>query len=179
MASITEKYAAHLDRSGLNEKFITDQTKAILRIYRDLKWAMLEHEADLDLQLADAGTNDRETGLVYLTTFAPEIDLQIFESRVCHLTENKCFLLVIDKGIKRLQLYPGRGDIYHTIIEQQYLSHTPLSERQLLTILATERSVFYRRKKEAIFILGLSIFGIIPAADDDAMYEQMSLFNAC
>lgn len=179
MAVMYEVYKPRLIQMGLNENLISAQTKAILRVYRDLKWALHQHEVDLTDLLAAEGMGDQDTGLTYLTVFAPDIDLREFERRVCSLFENRSYLLVIENAIERLRLYPERGNLFHTIIQQQYIAQTPLDEHQMLNNLNVERSVFYRRKKEAIFVLGLCIFGIISNAITETRYEQLSLFTSC
>lgn len=179
MAVIYDVYRPRLTQMGLNENFISAQTKAILRVYRDLKWALHQHEADLTDRLAAEGMGDQDTGLTFLAAFAPDIDLREFESRVCSLFENRSYLLVIDNAIERLRHYPERGEQYHTIIQLQYIAETPMSETELLDLLNLERSVFYRRKKEAIFVLGLCIFGVISNAVIETGYEQLSLFAFC
>lgn len=155
---------------------LVKQTKAILRIYRDLKWALVCRQLDLHEQLADAGWSSPGTGITYLTAFAPEIDLKIFETQVSSLLEDKQLLNFIDYAILCLGQYPGHGNTYFEIIRLQYLSRRCLCEQEILEKLCMERSTFYRRKKEALFLLGLCLFGFAPVFEGAPEFEQLSLF---
>lgn len=152
------------------------QTKTVLKIYRRVMWALSDMEWDLHGRLADAGWNDYGTGITYLTTFVPDIDLKQFEARVCRLMESKSLMEFIDASILRLGRYPKHGAVYHDIVYLQYLAQDSSREPEILEKLCLERSTFYRRKREALYLLGLCLFGLLPKGEDTAGHEQMSMF---
>ena len=158
---------------------IIKQTKAVLWIYRDAKWAIEERQDELYDHLAGVGWNNHDTGTVFLTAFAPEIDLYDFENRVSNLIENKLILGFVERAVQSIKQYPEFGSQYYEIIFIQYLSQSRLSEIEILHKLCLERSTFYRRKKEAIFLLGLCLFGLLPKEDFSQDTEQLSLFQYC
>ena len=59
----------------------------------------------------------------------------------------------------RIREYPCRGDLYCEIISKSYLSRFHYRESELLEVLSMERSTYYDRKKEAILLFGLSLWG--------------------
>ena len=99
------------------------------------------------------------TGLIYLQSFAPDMDLQEFEERVCCVMENRMLVDVIDRALLRLKRYPDRGELYYEILSKQFIHRFNSTEKELLDELNMERSVFYDRKREAIFLLSLCLFG--------------------
>lgn len=100
-----------------------------------------------------------DTGLIYLQSFAPDMDLQEFEERVCCVMENRMLVDVIDRALLRLKRYPDRGELYYEILTKQFIHRFNSTEKELLDELNMERSVFYDRKREAIFLLSLCLFG--------------------
>lgn len=59
----------------------------------------------------------------------------------------------------RIREYPCKGDLYCEIISKSYLSRFKYKEPELLEVLRMERSTYYDRKKEAILLFGLSLWG--------------------
>ena len=96
---------------------------------------------------------------IYLQSFAPDMDLQEFEERVCCVMENRMLVDVIDRALLRLKRYPDRGELYYEILTKQFIHRFNSTEKELLDELNMERSVFYDRKREAIFLLSLCLFG--------------------
>ena len=107
----------------------------------------------------ELGAQDADTGLIYLQSFAPDMDLQEFEERVCCVMENRMLVDVIDRALLRLKRYPDRGELYYEILTKQFIHRFNSTEKELLDELNMERSVFYDRKREAIFLLSLCLFG--------------------
>lgn len=133
--------------------------KAVLKIYRDVVWVLSERVEELHEYAWELGAQDADTGLIYLQSFAPDMDLQEFEERVCCVMENRMLVDVIDRALLRLKRYPDRGELYYEILTKQFIHRFNSTEKELLDELNMERSVFYDRKREAIFLLSLCLFG--------------------
>lgn len=80
---------------------------------------------------------------IYLQSFAPDMDLQEFEERVCCVMENRMLVDVIDRALLRLKRYPDRGELYYEILTKQFIHRFNSTEKELLDELNMERSVFY------------------------------------
>ncbi len=96
---------------------------------------------------------------MYLEEFAPDIERSEFESRVCSLLENKWRIDLIDKAMSKVYDYHNNGKLYHEILSKSYLTAFRYTESELLEILNIESSTFYDRKKEAIMLLGIALWG--------------------
>ena len=55
--------------------------------------------------------------------------------------------------------YVDNGRLYHEILSKSYLTAFRYTESELLEILNLERSTFYDRKKEAVMLLGIALWG--------------------
>ena len=96
------------------------------------------------------------TGLCYLENFAPDIDLQDFEEKVCCVIQSQMLVDVINRALLRLKRYPDRGELYYEILSKQFIYRFNSTEKELLDELNMERSVFYDRKRRR-FICFLSV----------------------
>ena len=150
---------SQLSALGLDSDAVFHRSKLILKIYRDVVWVLSERVEELQEYAWDLGKQDIDTGLCYLENFAPDIDLQDFEEKVCCVVESRMFVDIIDRALLRLKRYPDRGQLYYEILTKQFIYRFNSTEKEMLEELNMERSVFYDRKKEAIYIFSVCLFG--------------------
>lgn len=150
---------SQLSALGLDSDAVFHRSKLILKIYRDVVWVLSERVEELQEYAWDLGKQDIDTGLCYLENFAPDIDLQDFEEKVCCVVESRMFVEIIDRALLRLRKYPDRGELYYEILTKQFIYRFNSTEKEMLEELNMERSVFYDRKKEAIYIFSVCLFG--------------------
>ena len=144
---------------GLNSDAAFHRSKLILKIYRDVVWVLSERAEELQETAWIMGEQDIESGLCYLENFAPDIELQAFEEKVCCLVQNQMLVNIIDRALLRLKRYPDRGELYYEILTKQFIYRFNSTEKELLEELNIERSVFYDRKREAIYLFSVCLFG--------------------
>lgn len=144
---------------GFDSQLAYHRVKLILKIYRDVVWVLSERAEELHAYAWELGNRDADTGLCYLENFAPDIDLQEFEERVCCVMESRMLVDVIDRALLRLKRYPDRGELYYEILTKQFIYRFNSTEKELLDELNMERSVFYDRKREALFLFSVCLFG--------------------
>lgn len=148
-----------LSALGIDSQTVFHRSKLLLKIYRDVVWVLSERAEELHEYVWELGDQDAETGLCFLEQFAPEVDLQVFEEKVCCVVQSRMLIEVIDRALLRLKRYPDRGELYHEILSKQFIHRFNSTEKELLEELNMERSVFYDRKKEAVFLFSLCLFG--------------------
>ena len=146
------------EQLGLAQDDIFHKTKLLLGIYRDVVWATLSDCNCVNEEIYYYG-DDLTDALVYLEEFAPDIERSEFERRVCNLFENKWMIDLIDTAMGKIYDYHNNGKLYHEILSKSYLTAFRYTESELLELLNMERSTFYDRKKEAVMLLGVSLWG--------------------
>lgn len=144
-----QKCNSRLTALGLNSDAAFHRSRLILKIYRDVVWVLSERAEELQETAWIMGEQDIESGLCYLENFAPDIELQAFEEKVCCLVQNQMLVNIIDRALLRLKRYPDRGELYYEILTKQFIYRFNSTEKELLEELNIERSVFYDRKREA------------------------------
>ena len=143
----------------IDEKQLYDKTKLVLSKYRNICWQTRE---DTDETLADlcvCASSDIDGALIYLETFAPEREKDIFESKIMNLFDKRWMIDIVDTAMIKTKEFPCGGETFFEIISKCYLTRWKYTEKDMLEILNMDRSRFYDKKKEAIMIFGISLFG--------------------
>ena len=127
-----QKCNSRLTALGLNSDAAFHRSKLILKIYRDVVWVLSERAEELQETAWIMGEQDIESGLCYLENFAPDIELQAFEEKVCCLVQNQMLVNIIDRALLRLKRYPDRGELYYEILTKQFIYRFNSTEKELL-----------------------------------------------
>lgn len=146
------------EQFNLKSDEIIHKTKLLLSIYRDVVWATLNESEYISDEVYYFG-DDLTNALVYLEEFASDTDKAELEARISALFENKWMIDLIDKAMTKVYSYYNNGKLYHEILSKCYLTSFKYTEAELLELLNLERSTYYDRKKEAIMLLGVSLWG--------------------
>ena len=128
-------------------------------------------------------TPDMVFALIYLENFAPDEARERFEERIRSLFETKWIIELVDMAMLKIREYPDKGALYCEIISKAYLNRFKYRESEMLEVLNMERSTYYDRKKEAILLFGLSLWGTaIPKLKDfleSAREEEALCYCEC
>ncbi len=143
----------------LDEKVLYERSRLILSIYRDVCWSAVGRANNIESDLIETCGAALDSALIYLETFAPDETRERFEEKVQTLFETSWIVDLIENTMVRIRDYPCRGDQYCEILNLCYLSRFKYKETELLEILRLERSTYYDRKKEAVLLFGLSLWG--------------------
>ena len=171
--SMKQSYAAnHLDFDTTYERTI-----ALLKVYRDAYWCLSEDFEELE-EYSYIECGDSEAVITYLTTFAPEKELQFFTDRVQNAAESRLILSLIRRASLRMKDYPNGGAVYYDIISLTYMYYCVNTQEDILDMLDMERSTYFRKKKEAVLLLGYILFGkIIPEHRENPTSRQVCATN--
>jgi len=73
----------------------------------------------------------------------------------------KAMVNIINDALLKVKLYPRKGELYFDIINKCYLVKYKYSENELLDSLQISRTSFYRHKKSAVNLFGVTLWGFI------------------
>ena len=153
-----EVQAQHFD---LDTKQLYSKTKILLGLYRNVVWSVKNRANDYQKEIAGTYGMQLNTALLYLSDFAPERTKDDFETKVNNLFQSHWLIKLIDLGLKYVHDYPYYGEIYSDILRLRFLEETKRSDNTVGELLSLERSTYYDRKKEAILLLGVSLWGLV------------------
>lgn len=145
---------------NLDSDKVFHKTKLLLTVYRDVVWHSIRSSEALceDIE-KNYYSYELESALTYLAEFAPNEERIRFEERVSILFETKWMIDLIDKAMYKIYEYYNNGKLYHEILSKTYLVSFKYTESELLEILDIERSTYYDRKKEAVLLFGVALWG--------------------
>lgn len=147
---------------SIDEKEIYEKAKLLLEIYRDVCWDTAEFANQVRESMSwelEYCSHDLSSALMYLEEFAPTEQKDRFTKKIQNLFEVKWMIEIVDSAMVKVKDFPLNGDLYFDILSMNYLSSFSYTEADMLDALSIERSQFYRRKREAIKVFGLSIWG--------------------
>lgn len=153
-----EAQAQHFD---LNTKQLYNKTKSLLGLYRNVVWSVKNRAADYRKEIAGTYGMQLNTALLYLADFAPDRTRDDFEAKVNNLFQSHWLIKLIDLGLKYVNDYPYYGEMYADILRLRFLDEVKRNDNTVSELLSLERSTYYDRKKEAILLLGVSLWGLV------------------
>lgn len=145
---------------GLDIENTCKKTDMLLKIYRKVSWSTKESFDDLNEITYESCMTGSEF-MCYLLNFAPDKELDVFESRAVSTMQTRVLVELIERAAVKLKDYPDNGSVYYSIIELKYLGYFRYTEGEILEQLNLERSNFYRKRKEAKMLMGYVLFGLI------------------
>ena len=146
----------------INQADIYKRAKRVLQIYRDICWDTAEYAEQIQMSLPyeyDYCSWDLNSALMYLENFAPNEKRDRFAETIQSLFQVKWMVEIVDAAMVRVRDFPLDGELYSEILSMFYLSRFQYSEEEMLDQLEMERSTYYRRKKEAVTVFGLALWG--------------------
>ncbi|MBC2579354.1 hypothetical protein [Clostridium sp. DJ247] len=137
------------------------KAKLLLKIYRDVIWSVEGRVAELEEEYYEMGSNNLAEALDYLNDYDPNINRKELEAELCSIFKSKLLIEIVDKALLKVKNYPDYGDIYFDILHKQYIEKYKYSEKNIIEVLNCERTTFYKRKKEAINLMGIALWGYV------------------
>lgn len=147
-------------RNENNEK-IYHNAKLLLEIYSKVLWRIEESLEELDAECFETDNKHLFDLIDSLVDADANVNGYRFERRLQSLEESKSLIELIDSALNKLKRYPNNGDLYFKIIKKLYANNQSLklNENDLLEELHISRSTFYRDKKKAITLFGVTLWG--------------------
>lgn len=143
----------------LDEEQVFRKAKLLLVIYRDVVWTSIKEVNYVKEVCTAYYSNDLSLALTYLNDFAPTERREDFMEKVSGIFETKWMIDLIDTAMLKIYDYHHNGMLYHEILSKCYITAYPMTEGEMLETLCMERSNFYIKKKEAIKLFGIALWG--------------------
>jgi hypothetical protein len=155
MKSISLMY----DGMNLDEEQVYHKAKVLLDIYRDVVWKTVQEVNFVKEVCESYCSQSLNTALTYLTDFAPMEQKEKFADRILSAFETAWIIELIDTAMLKIYEYHTNGKLYHEILSKCYINTVAINEQELLECFSMERTTFYIRKKEAVKLFGIALWG--------------------
>lgn len=133
----------------------------LLRIYSDVVWNNVEAYTDVIRECNDTYGLPNYKGLEILAEIGEEEKAIELKERLMNVAENKIIIDAIERALLHVKDYKHNGEIYYDIIYKNFFVKYKYTEDDLLDELKMSRSTYYRKRKEAIHLFGVSLWGFI------------------
>ena len=135
--------------------------RLLLEIYSRVLWRLEESLEDLDTECFETDNKHLFDLIDSLIDVDTNVNEYRFERRMQSIEESKSLIEFVDRALNKLKRYPGNGDLYFHLITKLYVNNHSfkLDEEDLLEELHISRSTFYREKKKAITLFGVTLWG--------------------
>lgn len=146
---------------NMNPDQLFEKSKLLLSAYRRVCWASLgtlQRENNADCFFCDDGIGH---ALEYLYKYSADINPHEFECNLKMRFDSRWIVELFEDTMIQVKEFPEGGEIYFEILYKFYLSKFKYSEADMLEALNLERSTYYDRKKEAILVFGLALWGTV------------------
>lgn len=149
---------------NLDEELVYHKAKLLLKIYRDVVWSIEDRVCEMEQEHYALGGKRLSEALDYLDDYDQNVNKKELEAELCSILKSKWLIEIVDKALIKIKNYPDYGAMYFDILYKQYIVKYKYSEKEIIEALNCERTTFYKRKKEAINLMGTAIWGyVIPA----------------
>ena len=148
-------------RNDFDMDELAAKSKLLLKSYRQICWTALgrfDVASDENYYMCN---EDVERAIEYLYAYQPDVDRKEFEKSLEALFDSKWMIEVVDSAMLQVNEFPDAGKLYFEILQKMFLGRFKYNEGELLEILQIERSRFYERKREAIIVFGLALWGTV------------------
>lgn len=155
MKSISLMY----DGMSLDEEQVYHKAKLLLDIYRDVVWKTVQ-EVNFFKEVCESYCSQNlNTALTYLSDFAPTEQKEKFADRISCIFETAWIIELMDTAMLKTYEYHTNGRLYHEILSKCFINAVAINEQDLLECFSMERTTFYMRKKEAVKLFGIALWG--------------------
>lgn len=170
-----EKIATIVNKDKKFNVAVFHEAKLLLSLYRDVVWRTQEVMYDTSEEAYDFGGRRIAELADYLSyDFEGDIDKGKAESKLLSIAESKFLVDLVDKALLKLQAYPNFGELYFNILTRQYIYKVKYTDAELIETLSIERTQYYKRKKEAVNLFGIILWGYIIPPIKDLYAESVS-----
>ena len=135
--------------------------KLLLKIYSCAVWNTRDAVDELVYAYSEAYEIGDIAALECLVSMYESNCVKQLESKLRCVAQNKIIMDSVEKSMMRVQSYPMQGALYFTILSKNYFTGYPYTETEIVESLNISRSTYYRRRKEAITVFGMSMWGYI------------------
>lgn len=139
-----------------------DKIKVILETYKEVNWGDL---GEIDLSNIDDFVDYEgfygDDRFAFLLNYVSKSDIKEFRRRAKSAMQTKEMMSLIRQSIIKVKEYPKHGEMYYKILDLKYLNYFQYCEEEILDQINVDRSTYFRKKKEAMYLLGYTLFGLV------------------
>ncbi|WDV44049.1 hypothetical protein PV797_10965 [Clostridiaceae bacterium M8S5] len=137
---------------------IYESATLLLKNYLGVVWSNFDSYDDAVREHSEVYGTKNYSGLEIMSQLGAEKKAREIMNKLLYVAENKMMLDVIEKALAHVKEYPDIGELYYDIINKNFLSDHKCNQEEICDSLHMGRTTYYRRRKEAIYLFGVSLW---------------------
>jgi len=143
---------------GLDKNEIYGKTLLVISVYHEIVWGSVKKQYD---GMAWALEKDFKTALAYLHGFPATEGKSGLQAKLLGLFQPGWFSELISDALNGISEYARNGEVYAEILNKRFFSEHSILDKELYPMLRMTKSTYFRLRKEAIFFLGVRLWGVV------------------
>ena len=144
----------------LDENNVLAKTELFIKAYPEIVWANNHDKKGQIAKPQKICEKKSETAMRYIADFEPAEGKTQFLKKMIMLFDIKWLTELISSAMKHIEDFPDYGTVYIKILTNLFSDdHRP--DQLCQKDVRLEKTAFYNRKKEAIFLFGVELWGIV------------------
>ncbi len=158
-SSVWNSIRAMCAMQEMDEDYLYKKAKLLLSCYRNACWVTYRRTGAPEDASYYINNPNLKLMIDYLKAYLPEEKKSVFEAKLSQLQDSRLLVELVEETLMRVREFPDYGEQYHEILSKGFLVRVKYTEAELLDALSMERSRYYDRKKEAIMVFGVVLWG--------------------
>ncbi|SKC77486.1 hypothetical protein [Maledivibacter halophilus] len=157
-------YNSLLNKIEIHKKIDAEtyhNARLLLKTYSTVAWENATNYQDIVCEHSETYGTEDYSGLEIMSQLGEEKKARELKDKLMNVAENMIMLEAIERALIHVKEYPYNGQLYYEIISKNFFVKYKYSEREMLESLDMARTTYYRKRKEAIHLFGVSLWGFI------------------
>ena len=141
----------------VDENEILIKARLLISLYHEIVWGSLKNGNP-----GTAGTNEKKyaEAVTYLSVFPSTVEKKELQHNLLNIFQAEWYEELLMGALNYVSLYKHNSVLYTRILNECYFLERTCSDKELYGSLIIERSSYFKRKKEAILLFGVALWGI-------------------
>ena len=156
-----ERLTRTLDlKKRCNDKYYHNAGR-LLDLYKKVSWRLNQSLAEMEEECMQIGDVSLSQAIQELMQIDSDLDSLKLDERLESIMVSYQMVQIVNRALLMLKAYPDGGEEFFEIINRVYILQIPYSEQEMLDTLHIGRTTYYKRKKEAVAMLGVVLWGFV------------------
>jgi hypothetical protein len=141
----------------LEENEILKKARLLISVYHEIVWGALKNVGG---GVAGVNIKKHTEAVTYLSVFPSAIDKKELQTNLLAIFQADWYVELFEDALGFVSLYKHNSKVYTRMLTECYFSERECSDKELQCEMDIERSSYFKRKKEAVLLFGVALWGI-------------------
>jgi len=140
----------------LDDEEVLKKARLLLSFYHDIVWGALKNRG---ANMPAANEKKYNEAVTYLSAFPSSVDEKELQMDLLNKFQAEWYEDLFKGAFNFVSQYKHNSKVYTRILAECYLSEREWTDLELQLDMIIERSSYFKRKKEAVLLFGVALWG--------------------